>query len=50
MSCPYCGNDKNNVYDWSQCGQFLIKCGKCTAVFRPSKAKYDDFKEARKKG
>ena len=37
MSCPYCGNDKGNTFDWNEFGQFLVKCNKCKIVFRPSK-------------
>lgn len=41
MSCPYCGNDRNNTFDWNQFGQFLVKCSKCKTVFRPSKQKLE---------
>jgi rubredoxin len=48
MSCPYCGNGKDNTFDWNEFGQFLIKCSSCKVVFRPSKADYSQIKKDEK--
>jgi formate dehydrogenase maturation protein FdhE len=33
MSCPVCGNDLNNSYDFLE-GQLLLKCDKCETIWR----------------